>query len=607
MKKITSLCLSACIILSSIFLLISCSGLSSMLDEPDQRLPSSIVIPGRALYSRPVVSYDSVEYERPDIDATTSAIKNVAAQIESGVSFKRGVELIKSIEDDYLNVNTMYTLSEINFMKNSNDEFWSAEYDYVSTGLPAFQEALEDMFVACAQSPDREKYENDYFMYSLEEYVDGGIYTPRLVSFLESEATLEAEYMEINEQTAVISYENIVGTYDYIMTEYGKRYGTYSTQYEIAEEECYQKLASAITLQRRQKFTELIRIRRQIANELGLDSYSEYAYSAMGYEYTDKEMTSMLNTLRETVYPVYLTLYERAFRSFFYNNQPSEIMPYTTVNNIYDLYTQNDDIVNEAYSYMLKCGLYDISESSAGRYNGAFTTYIYGIDAPFLFMTAEGYVTDYLTLSHEYGHFLDSYINGPSNTSLDLSEVSSQALELMTIPMLEGVVSDKDLQYLEYYQMYSALEILLIQGYYSMFEHMVYELPANEINEENLDKIAAKASKAVFGSELYTDFSSVLIQHTAIYPHYVQSYCTSLVSSLEIFFIEEEEEGRGMEIYLDLLTRDSEEYLTFTEELEGAGLSSPFEKETLKKVIDSIHYKIIGSHYFKQADNPNAA
>ena len=91
-----------------------------------------------------------------------------------------------------------------------------------------------------------------------------------------------------------------------------------------------------------------------------------------------------------------------------------------------------------------------------------------------------------------------------------------------------------------------------------------------------------------------------MIPHTILYPHYVQSYCTSVIPALEILFLEIEEE-RGFEVYLDLVRR--EENLTFTELLTEAGLSSPFEKGVLKEIVDEMHYYVLGTHYFKECDD----
>ena len=605
MKKTACLIIALCIALSSVSLLSSCTEAKDTFPSfPDK---NEITKPRKDFYSRPLAYFSDVQYNRPDVEAVAKSIKDVAAQIQGGALFQDGLALIKSVEGGCNDVNTMHTLAEINYMRNSIDEFWSAEYDYMSASYPTFSKALEDLFVACAQSDDRERYEDEYFGYSLLEYIDGGVYNERIISLMQTEASLEARYMEISESTVTFNYKGITGTIDVILEEIAQTYGIETREYATAEEECYALLYNTLMESRRPIFLELVKTRRLIADEMGLDSYTDYAYSAMGYDYTREDMLSLLSSMKDTVYPVYLTLYVRAFRSYFYNKAPKESRYPITVNNLYKLYGELGGSTAEAYSYMLDCGLYDIGIADTGRYGGAFCAYIEDIDAPFLFMTVSDNITDYLTLSHEYGHFLDCYINGGTNPSLDLSEVSSQTMELLTVQKLSGILPKEDVRFLEYYQMYSSLDVLLTQGLFSAFEHLVYELEYDEINEKNLNNAVMKASEMIFGKAFYNDFGDMLIQHTVVYPHYVQSYCTSQITSLEIFFKENEKRGLAMDIYIDLLTRDSDSYLTFQEELAALGLSSPFDKKTLKQIVDSVHYEILGSHYFKEMGGLDAA
>ncbi len=605
MRKTACIIIVLCIALSSVSILSSCTGPKDTF--PPLTDKSGIIKPERNSYSHALVSFADVKYHRPDVEAVAQKIKDVAAKIKAGAAFPEGLELIKSAEGGYNDVNTMYTLAEINYMRNSQDQFWSAEYDYMSASYPTFSEALEDLFVTCAQSADRERYEDEYFGYSLLEYIDGGVYNGRVISLMQTEASLEAEYIEISESTVTFTYRNITDTYEGILAKIAETYGKDSQEYATAEEECYILLYNTLMAKQRPIFLELVKTRRLIADEMGLDSYTDYSYSAMGYDYTSEDMLSLLSSIKDTVYPVYLTLYERAFRSYFYNKAPKESRYPITVNNLYHLYGELGGSTAEAYSYMLDCDLYDIGTADTGRYNGAFTAYIEDIDAPFLFMTAGENITDYLTLAHEYGHFLDGYINSGTNPSLDLSEVSSQAIELITVQKLSEILPKEDVRFLEYYKMYSSLDVLLTQGLFSAFEHLVYELEYDEITEENLNNAVIKASEMIFGKAFYNDFGDMLIQHTVVYPHYVQSYCTSQITSLEIFFKDNVEQGLSMDIYIDLLTRDSDSYLTFQKELAAVGLSSPFDKATLRQIVDSVHYEIIGSHYFKEMGALDAA
>ena len=82
--------------------------------------------------------------------------------------------------------------------------------------------------------------------------------------------------------------------------------------------------------------------------------------------------------------------------------------------------------------------------------------------------------------------------------------------------------------------------VLLTQSFYSAFEHIAYSLDYDDITEERLKKAVEDAFLLAFGGEMTIkgDLSYVTIPHTFLYPFYVESYVTSGMVSLDIFFKE---------------------------------------------------------------------
>jgi oligoendopeptidase F len=247
---------------------------------------------------------------------------------------------------------------------------------------------------------------------------------------------------------------------------------------------------------------------------------------------------------------------------------------------------------------MLQYGLFDIRGEDVNRYDGSFETYLDTYNAPFLFITAGGDVCDYADLFHEFGHFADDYINDGAGASLDLAEVSSQGLEYLMLLHLDSTADASVRSYLKNKKLCEALETLIFQGFYSKFEHMAYKIPYSDITEDSLcDAVTRAAEEFGFNTEYANNLSAVSIPHIFLYPFYVQSYCTSVIPSLELYFLEEKTEGLGLAAYKKLINRTGA-YVTFTDTLEGAGLSSPFSKELLKKLANGIHYSVTGADYY---------
>ena len=124
-------------------------------------------------------------------------------------------------------------------------------------------------------------------------------------------------------------------------------------------------------------------------------------------------------------------------------------------------------IASSVYKYMLQHGLYDVEIAKMNRNSGSYVTYINGYNAPYLFVSATGTVSDYTTLMHELGHFTDAFINCNSKTSIDQSEISSQALSYLMLTKMEAYLSSEDMKYLIETTMLDAIFTLIIQGFYA--------------------------------------------------------------------------------------------------------------------------------------------
>ena len=195
-------------------------------------------------------------------------------------------------------------------------------------------------------------------------------------------------------------------------------------------------------------------------------------------------------------------------------------------------------------------------------------------------------------------------MNGNSDTSIDQKEISSQGLEYLSLLYMSNALAAGDIQYLKYTEFSNALETLISQAFLGKLEYLMYSIPYENITKESLSECVASAAES-FGLNYINDISAIAkVSHLFLYPFYVQSYAVSIIPSLEIYFMEAEEKGSGLQAYKLLMER-SEDGLTLVEALESAGLSSPFEKGRVRAIADEIYYSITGTHYYKEIDESN--
>ncbi|MBQ8689605.1 MAG: hypothetical protein IJ515_04500 [Clostridia bacterium] len=619
MSKIISFLLSLTLVFGSGAALISCSSDpdDSTVNEgqnptptPDAPEAETIITPAFKDYGRRTVDFEDITYTRPDVDALIAAISAVTDVIsENTLPFDGQVAAIEAIEPSYEHYLSMYSYSNIIMSRDSSDEYWCGEYNFISSSAPSVSKAVEDMYVAAAQSPHAESFESEYFGEGLiEEYADGGDMTERLVELFEEETELENRYSSLSTASVKVTYNLKTDTVDNILAFYEEFYGKESQSYSMAYEKCMELYALESAKISRELFVELVRLRRLIADELSLTSYSDYAYGAIYHDYSSADMLAYLKDIAQYVIPVYVQLSNHVFAPHNYSYESTvEVSAVDIVNGLYYTFDSMDSELVEVYSYMLQHVLYDIAPYGANRFEGSFCTYIDAYDAPYVFISSTAETDDYCTLAHEFGHFADAYVNYDSSTSLDLSEVSSLGLEYMTTLFLNGELSLEEQKHLTYSQLDSAFMTFIYQGFYALFEHYAYGLDYDEITEENLIAEMKRAARDMgLNYEIFTTLDYVLIPHIMLYPHYVQSYCTSTAVALELYYVEKLEDGAGIAAYLELIDR-SDEQLTFEETVVKAGLTSPFEKNYLRGLADMIYYDILGSHFYTDTSFGNAA
>lgn len=613
MRKILSLLLATVISLSSLGSLFACDIHSPDADSGDGKTPDAlekeeIVTPELKDYDdRSTVLFSEIKYTRPDIEKITSAFTAAADAIGSdSLSFEEKLDGIIALEEDYTHLLTMLSYSRIKRSENEENTYWNEEYAYISENYPTFSKALEGLFVAAATSPDAKRFEDEYFGEGLiEEYSDGGSITDELVALTTRETELENEYSELSMATVVISYNGITDTADKILEKYKDKKDHSEIKSDI--EKLYKKAYSDRAVE---IYVELIKVRKEIAHERGFDSYVNHAYEQVNHEYTEDKALALIGEISQYIVPVWATLESYVF-STMDNAESSPLGRVSLINNLYGVYENMDERLYEAYSYMLSYGLYDVAPSSATRYEGSFATYLHAYDAPYLFVTTKGTTNDYMTLSHEFGHFFDSFVNYGDSTSIDLSEVSSTALEYLTFLNIGKNLGDKA-RNMHFSLVRDALSVLVFQGFYALFEHNVYALGENEISKATITDAMYRAADSMnlnrdalvpdADSGIYNALDYVLIPHVFVSPCYVESYCTSVAVSLELYFLEKSNTGEGVEAYLDLIDRDGTT-LSYEEYIVESGLKSPFEDGLIRELAYKLYYDILGDYRFNENTN----
>lgn len=517
------------------------------------------------------VAFEDMEYTRPDADALCKALGELEKLVKNGGSFDEVGAAFEAAYSDYSLFNTMDSLSYIRHTIDLNDEYYETENNWCEEQSPLIEQALEKCYIAMGQSDLRDRLEEEYFTEDFFDFYDENqIYSnDRVVKLMQKDNDLQAQYMALQSDQTIewngeeVLYEDIIGDesldYDSYLTAYQLYYNKYNPQVgEI--------------------FAEMIRTRNEIARELGYDTFADFAYSYYyDRDYTPEEAEDYLSDIAAELAPMY-----------FYAVYGAQNTTPCSTDEVLDLFEKTvyrfGGEFATSYEFMQAYDLMDITDSSS-KMPGSYVTYLSSYQMPFLYVSPTGKLDDLLTCCHEFGHFVDGFVNCNGTSSIDCNEIFSQGLEFLSLSRAE--LDDDEREALTTSKVADSLLTFVSQAAYAEFELRAYALPDDQLNTEGLNALFLECMEE-FGQS-YTGMEDIIapgwidIQHFLIAPYYVISYCVSNDAALQIFQLEEEN-GTGLETYRALMSTSSGN--TILALLEENGMESPFEPGRVEELAD---------------------
>ena len=499
-----------------------------------------------------IVSFDEMEYKRPDIDALKAKAQDVEDLLGNFFKVKDVIGELDKFVDLYNNFYTMMNLACVRYDMDTRDEFYFEEYSYCTEAAGDVEYLTDELLLDCSNSSMCDYLDKHFFGGLLtEQYsvTDGTGYTPsdELAELERKEAELENDYSEL--------YAKYSGDFD-------------SGKFKKPNEEIARI------------YIELIKLRHDIAEQRNMKSYEELAYLDNGRDYTAADLDGYIKAIKQYIVP----LYKKADSKKMYDRSlVSAMSPKTALSTVTGTVEGLDKGIDEALGYMLKYKLYDTGMSD-NKYDQSYVLYLNDYDSPFLFCSPSGYSDTVLTIVHEFGHYVDGYLNYGLNDSIDTSEVFSQGMEYLLLCNMD------DAGQLTRYKMLDELELYAYQACLNEFEHRAYALDEKGLTVETLNSLYSELLEEYGLTDDYKGLDWISITHLFTSPFYVISYCVSDSAAFKLYNMELKKSGSGLEMYMKLL-EESTNY-DFLDLLEECGMSSAISADTVKEIAATLADKL---------------
>lgn len=389
---------------------------------------------------------------------------------------------------------------------------------------------------------------------------------------------------------------------------------------EALRKEIYGKMAD----RRRQdfdKFDELFdslrEKRHQVAVNADFKNFRDYKLEAMGrFDYTVVDCKQFHASVKSEIVPLVKMLQEERlkklgkdkFKPWDLDVDPEgrpPLKPFKTGEQLLEgsieMFNNIDPFFGDCLNTMNGLKHLDL-ESKDGKAPGGYNYPLYEIGVPFIFMNAVGSQRDLVTMVHEGGHAVHSFLSRDleltSFKSLpsEVAELASMSMELLTMSEWGTFYHDEEeLTRAKKEQLESILKILPWIAQVDEFQHWLYENPAHT-RQERTDKWLALSNE--YGTGLvdwtgYEDMRQTAWQrqlHIFEVPFYYIEYGISQLGALGIWKNSIEDKSKAVNKYKEALK------LAYTKSIpeiyETAGVKFDFSRDNIKELAGFVQEEL---------------
>jgi oligoendopeptidase F len=254
-------------------------------------------------------------------------------------------------------------------------------------------------------------------------------------------------------------------------------------------------------------FTELIEKRHHLSVNAGFENFRDYKFKALNrFDYTKEDCFNFHQSVKDLIVPIVREIQQErlsklgknAFKPWDTEVDPEGKAPLKPFENGDEMLTgtiamfhQIDTYFGECLEKMDEMGHLDL-DSKAGKAPGGYNYPLYEIGVPFIFMNAVGAQRDLVTMVHEGGHAVHSFLSrdlaltGFKNLPSEVAELASMSMELLTMHLWSEFYKDENnLNRAKKEQLETILKILPWIAQIDEFQHWVYENPSHTITDRD--------------------------------------------------------------------------------------------------------------------------
>jgi oligoendopeptidase F len=362
------------------------------------------------------------------------------------------------------------------------------------------------------------------------------------------------------------------------------------------------KASSSIAKECDDIFLKLLALRRQLARNAGFADYRAYRWQEFKrFDYTPPLLGEIWEKRKQRLGVDTLRPWDLEVDP---DSRPA-LKPAKTTAELEDglerMFTNLDPMLGQQFG-MMRQGWLELEPRPGKLANVGYCDYFYVSKMPYIFYNLRGTYTDVWVLLHEMGHAFHDFAMGAAQpliwncrwTSSEFAEVGSQAMELLTLPLLEkekgGFFSKEDARRARENQLLHILGIFgVARG--EAFQHWLYTEAPEDVTIEQINQKYVEIDQRFRG---FVDWQGLEKEraktwqyvHLFVSPFYMLDYAIAYLGAIQIWQNSLTDKKKALEQYRYALSLGASRPLP--ELFEAAGAKFAFDQKTVRDLVQFV-------------------
>ena len=335
-----------------------------------------------------------------------------------------------------------------------------------------------------------------------------------------------------------------------------------------------------------QLFDRLRTLRHQIATNAGFANFRDYSFAALGrFDYTPQDCFNFHESVTNAVVPLLNELAKERQKKLHQSDASVDplrpwdakvdvegrrpLKPFATGNELLEkaivCFDRLDKELGDDLRIMRAMGHLDL-ESRKGKAPGGYNYPLEEIGVPFIFMNATSSLRDLVTMVHEGGHAVHSFLTRDlplkafRNPPMEVAELASMSMELLSMDHWDVFFENPaELRRAKRQHLESIIETLPWVATIDKFQHWIYENPTHTDADrrENWLRIYNQFADSVTNWDGFAFFKEYIWQrqlHLYEVPFYYVEYGIAQLGAIGVWRNYRRDPKAGLEGYKKALS-----------------------------------------------------